>query len=627
MGDRANSPPTLTDRTCFGSWPLAPVWLGLLALAVALRAYHLPGFVLNYDEAHWLIYSLDKRLLFQSLQSSRPRPDLLFPLIASVPVKLLGPNELALRFFPMLAGSFSLFPLSALIFRLSGRRSAALCGAAFLVVLPLHVYFSAQGNPDPIALFFGLCALTCLVRARQTGASTDFIWMTLWLTLALLTKAIAIYCWVFFAAAGVFLFEDRRQLRAFYTGLGLSAIPLILLTFTILLRGQPMAFLHEPGVTETFGPSFTRQWLHLRSFIGFYEVLVPVAAIGAVLTTVRAARGSSSDRQLLVWLMPAADLVVTPFFRAGRIELLWLIPTVCLFAAVVVSSLRQRLACLLTVVITGMLLAGSLLGVPLPYPGPALPPSDYTTAVLKRPGGWPSREAARWLIAHTSSEDVILLTAFTFTDPLLLDLNRFRHVIPNAGSNWTLLRDPANRIKYVVFTHNYRAYAPSLAAYADTHFTLPADGQFPNYAIYDCQKDGRLFAYTDAYNSAGQYLQQGMKFLKQDQLERAVEAFEKALEVNPNQPVACANLVLLYYKLGRQADGIVQCERNIHLGINLAISYGVLGQIREQQGKLVAAQAAYEESLKSDPKNQVTLQLLANVKARLPTSTGPPTLR
>ena len=99
------------------------------------------------------------------------------------------------------------------------------------------------------------------------------------------------------------------------------------------------------------------------------------------------------------------------------------------------------------------------------------------------------------------------------------------------------------------------------------------------------------------------------------------------MEANPNQPVACGNLALLYYKLGRQADGIAQCERNIHSGINLATSYGVLGQIREQQGNLVAAQAAYEESLKSDPNNQVTLQLLANVKARLPTPTGPPNLR
>jgi hypothetical protein len=627
MGDRANSTPALTGRTCFGSWPLAPVWLGLLALAVALRAYCLPGFVLNYDEAHWLLYTVDKRLLFESLQSSRPRPDVLFPLIVSLPVRLFGPNEFALRLFPMLVGSLSLFPLAALIFRVTGRRIDALFGAAFLSVLPLHVYFSAQGIPDVIALFFGLCALAALVRARQTGASGEFIWMTIWLTLALLTKAIAIYCWVFLAAAGVFLFQDRRQLQAFYTALGLSAIPLILLASVILLRGQPMAFLHEPGVTETFGLSFTRQWLHLRSFIGFYEVLAPVAVIGAVLTAFRAAKGSSSGRQLLVWLIPVVNLFVTPFFRAGRVELLWLIPTVCLFAAVAVSSLRQYLACLLAVAVTVILLAGSLFGVPLPYPGPAQPPSDYTTAVLKRPGGWPSRDAAHWLIAHTSPEDAILLTAFAFTDPLLLDLNRVRRVIPNAGSNWALLRDPANRVKYIVFTQNYHGYAPYLAAYADAHFALPADGQFPNYAIYDCQKDGRLVAYPDAYDSAGQHAQRGMEFLQQHQLERAAEAFEKALEINPNHPVACANLALLDYQLGRQADGIAQCERNIRLGINLAISYGVLGQIREQQGNLAAAQAAYEESLKSDPNNQVTLQLLANLKARLPSSTAPPSIR
>ena len=528
MGNRANSTPILTDPTCFGSRPLAPVWLGLLALAVALRAYHLTGFILNYDEAHWLIYSLDKRLLFQSLQSSRPRPDLLFPLIASVSIKLFGPNELALRFFPMLAGSLSLFPLGALIFRLTGRRSAALCGAAFLAVLPLHVYFSSQGIPDPIALFFGLCALVYLMRARQTGEPADFIWMTIWLALALLTKAIAIYYWIFLAAAGFFLFQDRRQLRAFYAALGLYGVPLILFTSVILLGGQPMAFLREPGVTETFGPSLTRQWLHLRSFIGFYQVLVPMASIGAVLTVSRAVKGSSTDRHLLVWLIPVVNLAVTPLFRAGRTELLWLIPTMCLFAAVAVSSLRQHLSYLLAVVVTVVLLR-----VPCWVCRCQIRDRHCHRAITLRPccnvpAGWPSRDAARWLVAHTLPEDTILLMAFTFTDPLLLDLNRFRHVIPNAGSNWALLRDPANRIKYVVFTHNYHGYAPSFAAYADTHFVLPAAAQFPSYAIYDCQKDGRLIAYPDAYDSASQYVQQGMEFLQQHQLKRAVEAFEKA---------------------------------------------------------------------------------------------------
>jgi 4-amino-4-deoxy-L-arabinose transferase-like glycosyltransferase len=311
----------------------------------------------------------------------------------------------------MLAGSLSLFPLAALVFRLTGQRMAALFSAAFLAVLPLHVYFSAQGIPDAIALFFGLCALACLMRAKQTRLSARFMGMSIWLALALLTKATALCCWVFLVVAGLFLFEDQRQRRAFYAALGLSALPLILVASVVLMRSQTMAFLREPGVTTTFGPSFTRQWSHLQGFVGFYQGLLPVAAVGVILTVVRVAKGFSPGRQLLIWFIPVVNLFVTPFFRAGRTELLWLIPTVCLFGAVAVCSIRRHLAYPLVATLVVVLLLGSLLGVPLPYPGPAQSPSDYTTAVLKRPYGWPSRDATRWLVAHTSPEDGILLTA------------------------------------------------------------------------------------------------------------------------------------------------------------------------------------------------------------------------
>ena len=212
-----------------------------------------------------------------------------------------------------------------------------------------------------------------------------------------------------------------------------------------------------------------------------------------------------------------------------------------------------------------------------------------------------------------------MITAYTFTDPLLLELDQSRRMIPNGGKNWGLLRDPANRIKYIVFTQDYRAYAPSLARYADTHFTLAA-AQFPNYAIYDCQKDGRFVAYADAYSSDGDNVQQGLKLIQLHELERAVEAFKKELAINPGQPVASANLALLYFQLGRDAEGITQCERNIRLGIEPAINYGVLGQLRERHGDLTGAQAAYEKSLTFEPQNPVTLQLLANLKSRLQSS-------
>ena len=599
------------------SWSLTPVWLGLVGLAVALRAYHLPGFVVNNDEGHWLLYTLHKQLLFESVRNSYPRPDILFPLLATVPLKLLGPNELALRLWPMLIGSLTLLPLAAFVFQLTASRVASVFAAAFLAVLPLHVYYSAQGIPDSIALFLGLCALEFLLRARQTKELTNFIWMGICLALALLTKATALYFWGFLAVAGPFLFGDRRSRLVFYATLVLSALPLALVALVICQRNQTLSFFREPGVTGLFGFSLVKVSRQLWYFARFYDVLLPVAVVGAVLVVFRATKGSSTDRQLLIWLLPLANLAVAPFFRVGLVELLWLVPTVCLFAAVALNSFRPQWAWSTAGIVVVVLLARSLFGVPLPYPGRARAATAYSTAVLDRPAGWPSREAARWLLAHTSPVDAILFTAYTFTDPLLLELSASRRVIPNGGENWDRLRDSANRIKYVVFTQDYRAYAESLARYADTHFTLPAEAQFPNYAIYDCQKDGRFVAYADAYSGGSPYLEQGVEFLQRQELQNAVEAFKKVLEINPAQPVACKNLAVLDYQLGRDADGLAQVEHNIRLGIELGVSYGVLGQIRERQGDLAAAQAAYEKSLAMDPQDPVTRQLLASLKSRL----------
>jgi tetratricopeptide (TPR) repeat protein len=189
-------------------------------------------------------------------------------------------------------------------------------------------------------------------------------------------------------------------------------------------------------------------------------------------------------------------------------------------------------------------------------------------------------------------------------------------VIPNGGESWGLLRDPANRVRYVVFTHDYHAYVPTLARYSDTHFEQPAEAQFPGYGIYNCQRNGKFVAYADAYNSGGRYVREGVEFLQRHELEKAAVAFETAEKMNPGEPGAGVNLALLYYQMGRDADGITQCERNIRSGIDPAISYGVLGQIRERHGDLAGAEAAYSQSLAIDPQNQTTRQLLANLKAR-----------
>ena len=176
----------MRNRTWLGSLGFVCAWLGLLGLATALRAYHLPGFVVNNDEGHWLIYALDKRLLFEPVRNSYPRPDILFPFLVTIPIRIFGPNELALRLWPALLGSLSLLPLGRVVWEITRSRKAALFAGAFLAVLPLHVYFSAQGVPDTVALFFGLGALVFLLQARTGSAVANLIAMGICLTLALL---------------------------------------------------------------------------------------------------------------------------------------------------------------------------------------------------------------------------------------------------------------------------------------------------------------------------------------------------------------------------------------------------------------------------------------------------------
>jgi predicted negative regulator of RcsB-dependent stress response len=622
-------------------------------VALVLRGYRLTGFVLNQDEAHWLLYALQKNLLFESLKNSHPRPEVLFPVLLSLPISLFGPNELSMRVLCVLLGSFSIFPLASFVRRLTGSNTTALAAAALLAVSPLHIYFSSQGIPDVMALFFLLCALACLARAVETDAEeVDFVWLGCCLALALISKANALYFWLSLCVIVPLFLQSGRQRRKCLLAMVCALVPLVVLTTIIKMRSPTLSFFREPGVTTTFTLTLAKLGSEFSLFGLFINVAIIAAVAGFFL-----ARGGQSNlsgvaplRRSMVFLAPLVTLVVAPYFRVTTKDLLLLLPTVCLFGAIALNPITP-LRGLFAVVVVGILLACSLLGVPIPAPPRPSSAMARTTAVLDRPADWPSREACQWLLRHTTSEDAVLITAFTFTDPLILELEQQRTMIPNAGPNWALLRDPANRIKYVVFIEDHRAYASQFAQYADAHFLIPPHASFPGYTIYDCQKDGRFVAYPDAFNSAGVYVQQGVAFLQQKQCDRAIEAFKTAVQVDPtavpaqhNLMVACiecgrkedaarigaeilqkepadplinADMAILDLQLGRIEDGLAQCRKNISLNIAPAVGYGVLGQLLEKQGDLAAACEAYEKSLSLDPTNEVTRQLLANIQAKL----------
>jgi len=628
-------------------------WALVFLVALVLRAYRLTGFVLNQDEAHWLLYALHKSLLFEPLRNSHPRPDMLFPMLASLPIKLFGPNELALRLPCVLFGSLSVFPLAAFVKRLTAGNAAALMAALLLAASPLHVYFSSQGIPDVISLFWLLCALVCLARAADTNARRDFVLFGSSLALTLISKANALYFWICLCVIEHFLLRDARQRRMCLGAAVGALVPLLVLTAIIKMNSPTLSFFQEPGVTTRFALTIDKLGSECSLFWRFLDASIVAAAAGVFLMARKGGTSLSQgvpSRRSWVFLVPVITLVAAPYFRATAKDLLLLLPTLCLFASVALAPMTSARG-LIGVAVVGWSLWRSLWGVPIPVPPRPSSAMARTTAVLDRPGGWPSREAARWLMGHTTSDDATLITAFTFTDPLILELQKQRKVIPNAGPNWELLRDPANRIRYVVFIEDHRAYAPQFAEYADAHFSAPPDAHFPGYTIYSCQKQGRFVAYRDAFNSAGDYVQRGIAFLRQKQCDQAIEAFKTALHVDPAgaaaqhdlmiayfecdrredavqigaeilqkepvDPFVNANMAILYLELGRIEDGLAQCRKNIHLNIAPAVSYGVLGQLLEKQGDFASARDAYEESLALDPTNQVTTRLLANIQSKL----------
>jgi tetratricopeptide (TPR) repeat protein len=351
-----------------------------------------------------------------------------------------------------------------------------------------------------------------------------------------------------------------------------------------------------------------------------------------------------------VWLAPLTLVVVTPTFRVNPRELLYLLPAVGLFSGLAVEMFGDRRV---RSAVFGFLLCASLLldcfGVRAGSLGPSV--SDQTTAVLDRPRGWSSREATQWLRSQLKPDDAMLVMGLGFTDPAVIQLHEAGVTMYAAATNWERLRDSASKIKYTVFVDDPRVYAPEFVRYADAHFTIPADTRFPGYTIYDCRKDGRFVAYPDALNSADAYIQRGTSLLQSKQCDKAIEAFQTAVQIDPHavggmrdlmlaclecdrkedavrvgaellqseaaDPVINANMAILDFQLGRIEDGLVQCRKNIQLNIAPAISYGVLGQLLEKQGNLRDARDAYVKSLSFDPGNAVTARLLANMEEKL----------
>jgi tetratricopeptide (TPR) repeat protein len=415
-------------------------------------------------------------------------------------------------------------------------------------------------------------------------------------------------------------------------------------------NGSPIHFFEEDKQRAQFGFGLDRLVSHIGLWSRFYADTTVLAAIGLWIAV-------KKRRELLPLLLPlvltALSLVfVAPYFRSHIRDLSFLIPTlwplVGLSIGLFTVSLPRTLV-LLVVVVANLLL--TLSGVPRPLYNDSSW-SDRSTAALIRPAGWPSRDISIWMANHLAPDEALLVTGLGYTDPFVISLKQKGIRYHSATSDFELFRDPANKIKYLVFVDDPNTYAAALYRYAYTHFSLVREPAFSGYVIFDCRKNGQFVAYPDALNSATTYANRGARLAQQRDYPNAITCFRIALqqepqlldvkkllltcylntgqksealplarelaEADPCDPASNLNLAILYLESGMTAEAQTQCRHNLQLGIAPAIAYAILAQTFEQTGNPAAARDAYQLSLQLDPRNPVTLELLRRFDAHHP---------
>jgi tetratricopeptide (TPR) repeat protein len=101
--------------------------------------------------------------------------------------------------------------------------------------------------------------------------------------------------------------------------------------------------------------------------------------------------------------------------------------------------------------------------------------------------------------------------------------------------------------------------------------------------------------------SATEHIDQGIEYAEQGRLDDAIAEFQKAIELEPDDPDAHHNLGTAYYERGRLDEAITELQAAIELEPGGADAHRNLGTVYGEQGKPEEAAAAYEKAIEMDP--------------------------
>ena len=111
------------------------------------------------------------------------------------------------------------------------------------------------------------------------------------------------------------------------------------------------------------------------------------------------------------------------------------------------------------------------------------------------------------------------------------------------------------------------------------------------------------------------YLEQGIAYIQNGQLDAAIAEFNKAIDLDPNVAVAYLYRGIAYAGQDRLNEAIADYTRAIDLDPDDPAAYLYRGSIFAQQGDLEAAVADFTSVIERDPDNALAYYLRGNIRA------------
>ena len=121
------------------------------------------------------------------------------------------------------------------------------------------------------------------------------------------------------------------------------------------------------------------------------------------------------------------------------------------------------------------------------------------------------------------------------------------------------------------------------------------DGGNLDQAVQDLEASAQANPSLDAYFSLGN------AYARQGKAAQAIDAYEKALEINPNHAATLSNLGVAYYQQGQFAQAKSMFEKALSVKENDAATHYLLGAVLLQMGDLTVAEKSFARALELQP--------------------------